>query len=144
MYEQRLSVRLRKHWDLMRKEKAYPDFRQFNAAMVEDVWPECFLIGLDTRVGVNYKYEYMGENLVEIYGRDMTGQYIDHKVKHFPGVIVFKKLEELLRGSRPEEDGGCFTTPEGKIIKYRACFLPFGNDNQQITHIIVGLSCRMF
>lgn len=91
-----------------------------------------------------YTYEYMGEPIIALYGRDMTGLHVDEKMKQFPGAVVFRKMGEVVQDGCPKEDTGYLMNDAGRMIKYRACFLPFGDKKKGITHIIVGMSYRIF
>ena len=133
-----------KYWNLIRKDKKVPDFQQVNPHTIEDIWTQCFVVNVDTHHNVTYKYEYMGPSITQAYGQDLTGQEVDYRIKKFPGIIMFKKLGEVTNENRPMEDNGYFVSEGGKLIKYRACFLPFGNDVKGLTHIVVGLSFKLF
>ena len=142
--EQRLTGRLLKYWQLLRKTHAIPEMEQFNSDAVSDLWPQCFLLNVDTHGSVAYKYEVVGQSITTVYGRDLTGLAVDTNSKKFPGSIISKKLAETVDQQQPSEDHGHFVSDDGKMVKYRACFLPFGNDKKGVTHIIVGLSFRVF
>lgn len=144
MQEQRLTLRMLRYWNLIRKDKKLPEMERLNTAPIIDLWPQCFVVSVDSRHRVNYKYEYIGEAITKAYGRDLTGKEVDATAKQFPGVVMYKKLEEIVGDHQPREDEGYFVSDKGKMIKYRACYLPFGPENKEISHIVVGLSFRAF
>jgi hypothetical protein len=144
MEELRLTRRLHRYWEHIRKDKDMPDIHQLNHATIEDVWPYCFRVKVDTRKGISYKYEYMGEPIAKLYGDDLTGRAIEHKARDFPGAVVHDKIPEAVEKAIPVNDDGHFVNRAGKLIKYRACILPFGNEKEGVTHVVVGLSCRVF
>jgi hypothetical protein len=144
MEELRLTRRLHRYWDHIRKDCDLPDVHQLNSAALDDVWPYCFKVGIDTRKGISYKYEYMGEPIAKLYGDDLTGRAIEHKAKDFPGAPIHAKIPEAVESRKPINDDGHFVNRAGKLIKYRACILPFGNEKDGVTHVVVGLSCRVF
>jgi len=145
MQEQRLSHRVLKYWETVRKNHEMPEMQRLNTAAIEDVWPYCFLLSVDTHGKVPiYHYEYMGDPIAKIYGRDLTGMIVDQTTKQFPGKVIHHKFNDLLSSHKPVHDEGHFVSETGKLIKYRACILPFGNDKKGVTHIVVGLSCRFF
>ena len=145
MKEQRLSVRLLRYWDVNRQNRRFPEIQQSKIAAVEELWPSCCLISIShgKRVQHKYKYEYIGKPIVETYGRDLTGLYMDDKIRQFPGMIVFDGLNNVLTERRPREDSGYFVNEAGKLIKYRSCFLPFGDEKTGLTHIVAALSFRV-
>jgi len=145
MQEQRLTRRLTKYWELVRKQADFPENIKFNAAAIEDVWPYCFRVGVNNRGKKPvFQYEYMGEPIAEIYGKDLTGLVVDQSTKQFPGKVLHYKFSEIITGKKPLSDDGHFINDHGNLIKYRACILPLGTAEKGVTHIIVGLSCRKF
>lgn len=132
------------YWNLVRKDRPIPDIIQFNNKPIEDLWGNCFTVAISRDTETKYKYEHMGEKIATAYGRDMTGQTVDPKMRQFPGAVMCKKLEEVVAQGKPMEDEGNIVTQTGGVIKYRACFLPFGSDKKGVTHIIAGLSFRVF
>jgi hypothetical protein len=143
-HEQRLTQRLFRYWELIRKYNKMPQIEHFNSAAVEDLWPQCMLIAADTRRGVVFKFDYMGDYIVRTYGKDLTAQIVEMNNVAFPGGGMYKKLLAMIEQPVPLEDGGYFLNESGEMIKYRACFLPFGTDDKGATHILIGLSFRAF
>lgn len=150
MEERRLTIRLRKYWDIVRKSHPVPDYSQFNAGTIGDIWPYCFVVSIDAEGGQaadgnhSYKYEYIGTPIVRMYGRDFTGQTLTQGIKHFMGGKIFDKLQEVVNKREPVEDTGHIVNQQGKMLKYRAYYLPFGKDSGQLTHIVGGLTYRVF
>lgn len=144
MEEHRLTRRLTSYWNLIKKDRGFPDIIQLNTAAIEDVWPYCFQVGVDPSTGTAFKYEYMGEPIAKLYGDDLTGRTIEKNARDFPGAVIHNKLPEVAQSQKPMNDEGHFVSVTGKLIKYRACILPFGTEAEGITHIVVGLSCRVF
>jgi hypothetical protein len=142
MYEQRLTLRLLRYWELVRKDKPFPEITHFNTASIEEIWPYCFMVSFGKKKST-FTYDYMGEAIATLYGRDLTGMTIDYTMTQFPGAVIHRKLPEVIETAGPMHDDGHFVSEEG-LIKYRACFLPFGNEKKEITHVVVGLSYRKF
>jgi hypothetical protein len=140
----RVTERLIQYWQLMGAGNNLPEIQQLNTSTIEDVWPQCFLVSVDNRGDTTYKYEYMGDAIVKAYGQDLTGFTVDHKMRQFPGSVVLKKLDNVLAERKTFSDEGHLLNKTGQMIKYRACFLPFGNEQKGLTHIVVGLSFRVF
>ncbi len=148
--ERRLTMRLRKYWDLVRKTQPVPDYSHFNSGTINDIWPYCFVVSVDAAGQVvadgthTYKYLYIGEPIIKMYGKDMTGQTLTQGVKHFMGGHVFDKLHEVTTSLVPVEDTGHIVNQQGKMLKYRACYLPFGKEGAALSHIVGGLTYRVF
>ena len=150
MEERRLTMRLRKYWDLVRKTQPMPDYSQFNSGTIDDIWPYCFVVSVDAAGEQSadgnhtYKYVYIGRPIITMYGRDFTGQTLTQGMKHFMGGHVFDKLQTVTSKCEPLEDTGHIVNQQGKMLKYRACYLPFGKEANSLTHIVVGLTYRVF
>ena len=145
MQEQRLTQRLLRYWDMIRRDRSLPEIQHFNAQSVEDVWDQCFRVSISQRNGLSYTYEYMGKPVINLYGGDMTGEEVDEKMRQFPGSPLHKRMRDVINERKPlQDEGHIVNSKSGKILKYRACLLPFGNDGKGITHMVVGLSYREF
>ena len=144
MIENRLTERLVSFYTLIKKEKPFPDYARFNHTMIEDIWHQCFVVSVDTNYGIKCKYLYMGNSVVEAYGQNLTGVGVDPGAKKFPGAVTYKNMVTAVEKKSAYQDHGSFVNKNSEMIKYRACFLPFGNEKKGITHIIVGLSYRVF
>ena len=147
MEDPRITIRLLQYWQMIRKNELFPSIEQFNSAVIGDLWQQCFLVSVDTHAAQNqkFKYEYMGPFIIAAYGKDLTGVTINSEAsKKFPGKMALKKMDEVVSEYRPMEDSGYFVNEAGKLIKYRACFLPFGTKQGGLTHIMSGFSYREF
>ena len=133
-----------RYWELIRKDKPYPEIIHFNSSVIEELRPFCFKVEVSKRKKDSYTYEYMGHGIAGLYGHDMTGMTIDYTMTQFPGAVVHRKLPEVVESQIPMHDDGHFLNEKQGLIKYRACYLPFGIQKLGVTHIIVGLSCRKF
>lgn len=146
MHEQRLIVRLQNYWDLIKKEREMPTIEQFNPGALSDIWPQCLQLALDmsSPTAIRYKYEYLGQPMIEMFREDMTGRTVDMRMKEFPGMRIVKNIQIVMQTHQPQKDENQFSNADGRMVKYRCCFLPFGDDKRGITHIIVGMSHRIF
>ncbi|MEQ1790360.1 MAG: PAS domain-containing protein [Rickettsiales bacterium] len=147
MLDKRLTVRLEKYWQHIKKDEEIPDFRRNNPAMIEDMWEQCFVLSVIPPMGKAYKYEYLGVKIRKMYGGDLTGMSVDLKSKQFPNSAIVPRLQtisSLLDMKTPQECSGEMPTIDGKFIKYRTILLPFGNEKSGITHVVAGVSYREF
>lgn len=147
MYENRLIVRLNDYWNRLKKDDVLPDFKKNNPAMIEDLWQQCFVLSIVPTKFPVYKYEFLGDKVKAVYGRDITGTVVDLNSKQFPNSIIspkLKKIVELAEINQPLEEQGQTPSKGSKFIKYRMILLPFGNEGAGLTHIVAGLSFREF
>lgn len=146
MNEQRLSERLINYWNNIRKDSALPDFAHFNKATIEDIWQQCVLFvvmpgpdGKPPRIN----FYTVGEKIHSIYGQDMTGHTFTAPLRNFQGASIIRKVPDVIANPVPITDEGQFINDQSKVVKYRSCLLPFGR-NDKVTHILAGLSWRVF
>ncbi len=92
MYEKRLTLRLMKYWELIRKGQPVPLFRHFQPGAIDEIWPFCFGVAVGRGKHPSYKYEYMGKPIAELYGHDLTGHVVDIHMKDFPGSVLHGRL----------------------------------------------------
>jgi hypothetical protein len=146
MHEQRLIVRLQNYWEMLKKDKEMPQIEHFNCHALPDIWPKCVQISLDYNnpSTSTYKYDYMGVEAVEMLGHDMTGHTVDKRGSESHGFKLAKHIELVMQTHQPQKDENQFSNKRGELIKYRCCFLPFGDVKKGLTHIIVGLSHRVY
>ncbi len=145
MQDQRLVTRLQNYWELIRRGKPMPEIQQLNPATIDDMWQQCIKFGtFHTQGGYSYNYLFMGEQLIKMYGRDLTSQMVNVHVSEYPLNIMIKKLDGIMLEKTFMIDENQFVNGRGKLVKYRACFMPFGNEAKGITHIVVGYSGREF
>jgi hypothetical protein len=144
MYEQRLTVRLTQYWQRIRKDAPMPDYKKHNSGAIEDLWPFCFVVSVVPAHKNVYKYDYVGEKIVEAYGKDPSGTTVDLRAERFPNSVISRNLPIVADLEAPKELDGNILTDAGKILKYRSVLLPFGSEKAGLTHVLVGLSYRTF
>ena len=143
--EKRLVYKLVSYWKKLRKEPGLPDIRQFNPKAIGDVWENCIQIMVTESNNIRlYKYDYMGSEIIKAYGKDLTGQQVTPSIRTVPGASVIKKLEASIPMREPVMEQGSLINDNDKMIKYRSCILPFGNNKFDISHSIIGLSWKIF
>ncbi len=147
MYEKRMTARLRQYWDTLRKDAPIPHFAQFNQGAIDDLWPKCLvLVAQPTASGkVSFRVQTVGHDLVEIFGNDLIGREATRPaLRAFGGGKIAGRIEELSATRTPLDDEGKYVNDKNKIVKYRACLLPFAADEEGLSHVIAGLSWREF
>lgn len=145
MIEQRLTDRLTKYWELLRKEDALPVFGKFNSSAIDDVWGNCVLFTVNPSPGesVSVTFYRMGDQVKNLYKEDLTGNTLSSKQRMFKGAAIVKRMDEVVKNAQPVYDNGQFVNQDNKIVKFRSCLLPFGKANE-VTHVVAGLSWREF
>lgn len=145
MHDQRLVNRLQNYWDLIRRGKPLPEIVQLNPSSIDDMWQQCMQLEVSTKAGPpSYRYTHMGEKLIPMFGRDMTGQVLDTRMNQYPYNIISAKMDGVLKSKEYVIGEGHFMNERGRVVKYRACWMPFGNEAKGVTHVVVGLSDREY
>lgn len=145
MYEKRLTQRLTRYWDSLKKDNPMPPFQKFNVSAIDDVWDYCLLIAVSSAAGQtpNYNYYRLGKKVQDLYGSDVSGQPVRPEQSKSRNASIIKRIGEVLANPTPLYDDGQFVNAKHKVVKYRSCLLPFGQ-NGEVTHVVVGLSWREF
>lgn len=144
MYEKRLTQRLTNYWTMLKKEEAMPPFQKFNSGAIDDVWDHCILLAVnDNSENASYTYYQMGQKVKSLYQKDVTGQPVNPRQRADRSAGIIRRVGEVIKNPEPFYDGGQFVNASNKVVKFRSCMLPFGQ-NGQVTHVIVGLSWNEF
>lgn len=147
MSEKRFTSRLLNYWKMLRKEAALPHFSQFNKGVVDDLWPNCLVFSAQpTAAGkFSFRVQDMGDNLVSIFGNNLIGRDASRpSLKALGGGKVAAFIEKAAAERQCVEMDGNFVNDRHKIIKYRVCLLPFSSAQEEVSHIIAGISWREF
>lgn len=147
MQENRLTVRLINYWNQLKGVAFLPYYSQFNPAPVSDLMESCFVLEIMPSAGSQpmYRYDYCGQAIKNVLGKDLTGQMLTTSMRLFPGARIIKRIDEVARmeAEIPLLDEGQFVNDKSKIIKYRACMVAFGKEGT-VSHILIGVSWREF
>jgi hypothetical protein len=142
--EKRITVKLRKYWDFLREERAFPEEKEIMPQNISDAWQNCFVIKASNSCkSEDFEYKYFGADLKEIYKMDLTGK----KAISIPipeAAHFIEKYEQVLAFKRPVIDEGEITISKDEVIKYRQILLPFGEGGVNITAILGGMSYKTF
>jgi hypothetical protein len=145
MQDKRLVNRLHNYWNLIRKGNPMPDMAHLNPGAIEDMWQQCIDLEILAKgMAPVYNFRHMGERLLPIFGQDMTGSTLNIRATQYPYNIVVSKVDIALKSAEFVVDQNIIVNDKSKVVKYRACFMPFGNLKRGVTNIVVGYSCREF
>lgn len=123
------------YWELLRKERPLPSESDIDQQSLAPIWDSCFLITLKeaNNESKGFHYEYVGKELLEAYGRDMTGLAADHA--DVPQITsMLSAMENAMQG-KPVVDESVFTNSKGVEIRYRCSLLPLGT-GEKVEYIL--------
>lgn len=144
--QQRINERLLAYWASLKEGRPYPFEQEIVPEEIDDIWQSCFLIKVEEAGGEPvFVYSFLGEDLIEAYGDDLTGHEICETLI-YPGNNEFSdKLLEVVNDEAAVVDESEFTNSQGLNIKSRSCLLPLGEANQSgVRYIIGGTKWRAF
>ncbi len=147
MYEQRLTERLIRYWTTLRKEEALPNFAQFNQGAIGELWLNCLVFSAQPSVTDKKLFRVLsvGQNVSQLFGEDMVGKDASKPaLRAFGGGKIAGEIEQSALACAVVECEGQFVNPRNKVVKYRACLLPFASTTQSVSHIVAGISWREF
>lgn len=137
---QRMTERLLNYWRHLSVDGALPKESDINPDDLKDVWDSCFLINVkDNR----FRYDYLGKQLVEAYGDDLSGHEISTTLLYPDSPTLFNAMQEALTLKQPVEDEGEFTNKYGVIVRYRSVVIPLVQAHEETpTYILGGMRWR--
>lgn len=124
------------YWEDLRKGRPFPRESEIDPDAINDIWESCFLISNDDvtrRIG--YRYSFLGRDLLGAFGDDVTNHDAALRLLSTARVPNARKFDEVLHNKHPVIDEASFVNLMGMHVRYRACLLPLGNNNE-VTHII--------
>lgn len=136
----RLEDRLVEYWNSLTDGDTLPHESEIDNTKIADIWDNCFLALITENRG--YKYEYLGENLIEAYGEDAASG-IEGLISTASHRTV-EKFDEAMSRKEPVKDNGEFTNSNQMLIKYRQILLPFVNEEEKVTYILGGMKWKSF
>lgn len=144
--QQRINERLLAYWASLKEGRAYPFEQDIIPEAIDDIWQSCFLVKVEERSGEPaFVYSFLGEDLIEAYGDDMTGHEICETLVYPASDEFAEKLLEVVNDEAAVVDESEFTNSQGLQIKSRSCLLPLGEETQEgVRYIIGGMKWRAF
>ena len=142
--EKRMTSRLCTYWEKLKKDCKIPDIHRFNSEALPEVWPQCFMVSVMDGDPIMYKVEYVGDIVVQMFGKSLQGNMLSASIKSIPGATVIGDIDECVRAVDVVKRHGTFVNDKSKIVKYRSCMLPFGAEGGEVSHVVIGLSWKSF
>ncbi len=141
----RSHERLQEYWEKIKDNRHYPSENEINPDDLEDIWASCFLVSIDDvtrRLG--YRYSYLGEDLIEAYGDDISNPDIAMKLVSTSNSGMIEKFDEVIRTEVPVIDESEFVNLKHLKVRYRTCLLPLGTKSGAVSHIIGCMRWRVY
>lgn len=132
--ERRLSLRLLAYWERLRAGRDMPTEAEIDPDQLADVWNYCFVIHASDLSMPDYNYLYLGPQLEP---------WLLHQKEHLNINMFTADCRRVVEGLRPFVGEGECQDAQGRILKYRHCLLPLG-DNGQVQAVLGGARFKVF
>ncbi len=135
----RLEDFLISYWENLSTDST-PVESDIDAEILSPIWADCFLV---RKVKEKWKYDYLGENLIDAYGSDIDGGEADILIS--TGANKAKEaFDKAISKKKPVFDSGEFTNLNSQIIKYRQLLLPFQGEDGEVKYVLGGMRWKAF
>lgn len=145
-FNRRITEHLLRYWLRLRGARPFPQEKELNPDTLAESWDSCFLVKLTDRASYGgYRYIYMGKDLLEAFGTDVTREDADMLVS-LPSMRVTAKFDQTVALRKPLIDEGEFVNAKKIIIKYRQILLPMAANDApgQIAYLFGGMRWKGF
>lgn len=129
-----------RYWDRLRDGRAMPRRADFRPEAVPRHLPSILLVdveGLDEAgVGI-YRYRVVGTESVRLRGRDPTGKLVREAFFWSSGEEAIAVYERVRTGRSHLYQTAEFVSPEGRWRSEHTLLLPFSEDGERVTQVMV-------
>lgn len=138
----RINELLTDYWEGLRKGRTMPAEGDIAIESLADIWDNCFLVTVKDGA---FSYSYLGENLVEAYGDDLTGKEITETLLYPHPQSLMKTFSAVSKSGAPATDDSEFVNSRGTTVKYRSCVLPLsGAEAGKVAFLLGGMKWKAF
>ncbi len=145
-HNRRITEHLLRYWLQLRAAREMPQEKEINPDTIKESWDSCFLIQLTNAAAHGgYRYIYMGKNLLDAFGEDVTKEDAETLVS-LPSPRVVSKFDQAVAMRKPLIDEGEFVNAQKITIKYRQILLPMGNNREpmELSYLFGGMRWKAF
>jgi hypothetical protein len=121
------------HWHKMRGARAMPARRDFDPAEVPALLPHVQLID---RVAGRYRYRLVGTELVQVFGRDYTGQFPDEMFSDNRGPFICQVFDRVREARQPMFLRSRYITAKNVEFAANRLYLPLSGDGHEVNMIL--------
>lgn len=139
--ERRITHRLINYWQRIKGDRVLPSETDIDSDDIADMWGDCFIIQLhdmeDLTRAHAYTYTYLGKALSELYEPPSDGN--DGVLSVLNSERLMGMVSEMQMTKLPIVEHMENFRHQGRVIKYRMCVLPLGEENGRINGLLGGL-----
>jgi hypothetical protein len=125
------------YWKDMRGHRRMPARRDFDPTAVPMLLPHLQLIDI---VDGRFRYRLVGTELVEMFGRDYTGQFPDELFPGPRGRMICDVFSAVLKARQPMFLRNCYITTKNLDLVANRLYLPLSEDDEAVNMILGALT----
>jgi hypothetical protein len=129
------------HWNDIKGTNSFPREVDLDITYLEPFLDNCFLIKAEGVEDGRYNYKFIGKNVLNVYGSDLT-RTIDMNGSN--PLTQKDKIVELLIHKRPIIDEGIFFNVNEEAVRYHQCLVPLTINGYDIESIFGGMSLDIY
>ncbi len=138
----RINEQLAQYWHELKADHPLPFEHEISAESLKNIWDSCFLITVKQN---GFAYDYLGKDLLDAYGDDLTGREITETLLYPHPESLFSKFREVVKSAAPTTDDNEFTNSKGQKIKYRSSILPLASRARPgVAFLLGGMRWKAF
>ena len=138
----RINDFLQRYWQDLRGDRPLPFEDEVNPDALKEIWDSCFLIN---RRGDAFAYSYLGDQLIEAYGDDLTGREVAEALVYPHPQSLFDTFQRVCREKVPMLEENSFTNARGLHIRYRSCVLPLAaRGHEGVAFLLGGMKWKTY
>lgn len=139
--ERRLTMLLMGYWQELRDGRRAPLARDFKTAVPVDLLADCFTL-LPAETPERSRLHDIGERIARVSGIAVTSLMLSEVPENTLIGVASKWLDRTLELGAPVAEEGEFEDQHGARVLYRATFLPFANERDEIVQVLGGARCK--
>lgn len=135
------SARLRQlydYWNRRRAGRAMPARADIDPVDIPRLLPNLLLLEVEPGSG-RLKVRVAGTAVVDMYGGDYTGRYLDEIEFGDRRPAVLHDYLACLRSRQPYISEHSFWTRRGVTVRMERVILPLSEDGETVSHLLAGL-----
>ncbi len=144
--ERRMVLRIIKHWDMLRHERAYPTPQELDPAVppLAEFWQDCFMIVV-AETADQSTFEFVGDNVLGLSHLPTDWHKQEPRsLGNCPRDTLLGRAvsyaDQVLDKSVPISRGDTFA--DGPVIvKFRSILLPMSSDGRTVDRLFGAVNC---
>lgn len=137
----RVNEQLKSYWQTVCAGRDFPGESEISPDSLSDIWASCFMVRCDGTIDEpEFRYIYLGQDLIEAYGDDLNEKEICEKLAYPNNHELNAQFSKVMQIRAPLDIESEFTNSKGLLIKYRSCLLPLAKDvPNEVGYVLGGM-----